>query len=128
VASQVRARGDRYRDRGDGTVLDARTGRVWTLSNSYLETGRLLSFGEAARYVRSLNTGGYGDWRLPRSDELAEIYLNGLRYPAGGAPVLWSSEVYVKGWHNVVRVVRPDLDRVALANQSEGGVVHAVRP
>lgn len=128
VANQVRARGDRYRDRGDGTVLDRRTGRVWTLSNSYLETGRLLSFDEAARYVRSLNTGGYGDWRLPRSDELAEIYLNGLRYPTGGAPVLWSSEVYVKGWHNVVRVIEPDLERVAMVNQSVRGVVHAVRP
>jgi hypothetical protein len=128
VANQVRARGDRYRDRGDGTVLDTRTGRVWTLSNSYLETGRLLSYPEAARYVRSLNTGGYGDWRLPRSDELAEIYLNGLRYPAGGAPLLWSSEVYVKGWHNVVRVIAPESERVAMVNQSERGVVHAVRP
>ncbi|MFP4033428.1 MAG: DUF1566 domain-containing protein [Desulfococcaceae bacterium] len=128
LANQVRARADRYRDRGDGTVLDTRTGRVWTLSNSYLETGRLLSFDEAGRYVRSLRTGGRRDWRLPRSDELAEIYLNGLRYPAGGASVLWSSEVYVKGWHNVVRVVRPDSERVALANQSERGVVHAVRP
>lgn len=128
VANQLRARADRYRDRGDGTVVDARTGRVWTLSNSYLETGRLLSFAEAGRYVRSLRTGGYGDWRLPRCDELAEIYLNGLRFPAAGAPVLWSSEVYVKGWHNVVRVIEPDSERVAVVNQSERGVVHAVRP
>lgn len=128
LVRQLHARADRYLDRGDGTVVDRRTDRTWARTNSFLATGRLLSYAEAIRYVQSLETGGHRDWRLPRSDELAEIYLNGPRFPDAGAPVLWSSEVYVKGWHNVVRVVRPESDRVAFAYQSERGAVHAVRP
>jgi hypothetical protein len=128
LADLLHVRADRYLDRGDGTVLDSRTGRIWARDNSFLETGRFLSYGEAARYVRSLDIGGFRDWRLPRSDELAEIYLNGTRFPAGGSHLFWSSEVYARGWHQVVRVIRPESERVHFAYPSERGAVHAVRP
>lgn len=128
LTALLHARADRFVDRGDGTVLDNRTGRIWTLANSFLETGRFLSYAEATQYVLSLNTGGFRDWRLPRSDELAEIYLNGPCFPEVGTHLLWSSEVYAKGWHHVVRVIRPESRRVSFAYQSERGAVHAVRP
>ena len=57
----------------DGTtVIDTRSGLMWA-QNATLP-GNRLSWDDAHEWVRSLNIGGYKDWRLPTSEEL--IFLS----------------------------------------------------
>ncbi len=49
----------RYRDNGDGTVTDERTGLAWTKGFA------LTAWGEAAALAAAADTGGHDDWRVP---------------------------------------------------------------
>lgn len=54
---------------GNGIVYDRATGLMWEKSGS----SRFMNYGEARKYVRSLNQRGFGgfrDWRLPTLAEL----------------------------------------------------------
>ncbi len=58
-----------YRNNGDGTVTDLNTGLIWQKTPDFKKrTAR-----EAADYARSLNLGGYNDWRVPTIKELFSI-------------------------------------------------------
>ena len=61
-----------YVDNGDGTVTDEITGLMWQKSGSH----RSLSRRKAHSYVKKLNSdqfGGYADWRLPTTEEIASL-------------------------------------------------------
>jgi hypothetical protein len=64
-----------YRDNGDGTVSDLRTGLMWQKSTDAkpdsLE-GRVTWY-EAEDYARNLRLGGYDDWRVPNIKELVSL-------------------------------------------------------
>ncbi len=64
------ASGDRFRDLGDGTVLDTRTGLQW----AQCDNGSDIDWPGAKEYAENLTLGGYSDWRLPTRDELADLY------------------------------------------------------
>jgi hypothetical protein len=58
-----------YTDNGDGTVTDNVTGLMWQqvpVANGY-------SYEEASDYCKSLELGGYDDWRIPTTKELFSI-------------------------------------------------------
>jgi len=61
-----------YKDNGDGTVTDQRTGLMWQKAGS----PKLLSWPQADNYVKRLNKdrfAGHQDWRLPTVAELASL-------------------------------------------------------
>ncbi|MGE0084285.1 MAG: DUF1566 domain-containing protein [Desulfococcaceae bacterium] len=122
--------GSRFVSGTDGTVTDTRTGLMWCILNSYQETGNYLDYGSAVRYAKTLQTGGYRNWRLPTSSELAEIYMVDPVFPDTGGKWYWTCETYIKGWNRTARIVRPGKHkRISdeYANLHERGMVHAVR-
>ena len=57
---------------GDGTLKDRSTNLVWQQFRSPVFT----SVDEVLDYVKTLNLGGYSDWRLPTNEELLDFYFD----------------------------------------------------
>ena len=55
----------------DGTVLDTATNLFWAAKDS---GKRMMTWQDAKTYCESYRGGGYTDWRMPTSDELAGLY------------------------------------------------------
>lgn len=60
----------------DGTVLDTRTNRMWAAKDN----GSQINWPDAKFYCENYRGGGYTDWRMPTSDELAELYDSSKSY------------------------------------------------
>ncbi|MDM8523209.1 DUF1566 domain-containing protein [Desulfococcaceae bacterium HSG8] len=63
--------GSRFRDNGDGTVTDRKTGLMWDKSGG--EEG---AYRKAGEYIGKLNRqgfAGYNDWRIPMLEELVSL-------------------------------------------------------
>lgn len=100
----------RFLDHGNGTVTDNKTGLMWTIFDSWNDTGGCMKWNDAAQYVQHLNAGGHYNWRMPTLNELMTIfdkgnptvksaYKNGKYdvflpavFKSGGAIWYWSSE------------------------------------
>lgn len=54
----------------DGTVLDTKTNLMWTARDN----GSAVSWPGAKTYATTSRIGGYSDWRLPNSSELAALF------------------------------------------------------
>ena len=61
----------RFIDNDDSTVTDSLTGLEWT-QNANL-AGTTKTWKQALDYVKTLNTGGHSDWRLPNKKELRSL-------------------------------------------------------
>jgi len=67
---------ERFESRGDGTVLDRKTGLVWLQD---ADPAGLVSWEDARRFILDLNSGevpgncGYSDWRLPNIREIRSL-------------------------------------------------------
>lgn len=66
----------RFKDNGDGTVTDSKTGLMWTKNANLLED--TITFNEALEYIEGINEGkyqnfGYTDWRLPTLREFRNL-------------------------------------------------------
>ena len=70
----------RFADHGDGTVTDSLTGLEWTKDAN--AAGGTKTWQGALDYVKTLNTGGHSDWRLPNVNELESLVNAGLYNPA----------------------------------------------
>ncbi len=57
-----------YRDNGDGTVTDLKTGLMWQK-----DTGVKMTWDAAARGADSFNLAGYSDWRMSNIKELYSL-------------------------------------------------------
>ncbi len=58
----------RFVDNGDGTVTDKLTGLMWIKGET-----EAMTWQAALDYVKTLNTGGHADWRLPNVEELRSL-------------------------------------------------------
>jgi len=56
---------ERFVDNGDDTVTDTRRKIMWQRGDN----GKEVTFQEAQEYCKTLQLGGYADWRLPKPDE-----------------------------------------------------------
>ena len=73
-------------DHGDGTVTDTLTGLMWTKNAN--PAGNYMPWQQALDYVKTLNTGGYTDWRLPNKKELRSLCDYSQYNPR---PAAWAS-------------------------------------
>ncbi len=60
---------NRFRDAGDGTVVDEATGLIWQKADSR----KPMNWTQALAYAESLKLAGRDDWRLPNVKELQTI-------------------------------------------------------
>ena len=131
IIAQISHTDGRFQVSGNGTFIDARTGKTWALLDSSILTGKCFSHAAASDYVKKLNTGGFSDWRLPFGSELAEIYKSEPFFPGSSAPWYWTSEVFVKGYTQSALVVtsvrETGFDRIQ-KEMNDCGAVRAVRP
>ncbi|MFC1489284.1 DUF4388 domain-containing protein, partial [Thermodesulfobacteriota bacterium] len=102
----------RYVAHGDGTFADSVTGLMWSILDSHLELGECLDYEDATRYVKNLTVGGYRDWRLPTSSNLAGIYKTKPFFPDSGASWYWTSKTYVDGHHRRAGIVTTEKETV----------------
>lgn len=115
-------------------VSDTRTGLKWTLWDSKNANVECMDHETAEKYVKSLKTGGYQDWRLPTSKELSRIYNSEPPFPFNESPWYWTSESYKSyqgGWVRQVKVVfsqKPENSGIEQKDSRECGAVRAVRP
>ena len=75
------SKGGRFVASQGEAATDQRTGLMWSLLDSHLERGQCLNYRSAVQYVKGLRYGGYSNWRLPTSGELAGIYKNSPFFP-----------------------------------------------
>lgn len=122
---------DRYVANGDGTFTDSMTGLMWAILDSTAELGRCVDHGTAMKYVEGLTTGGYRDWRIPTSSDLAGIYKSKPFFPASGASWYWTHKTYVDGHHvkaGIVTTKQQTIFKREYADVEQCGSVRAVRP
>jgi hypothetical protein len=130
VGAMLASSGGRFTDNGDGTFVDTRSGLMWCLLDSHRALGRCQDYDDARRYVSALTTGSFRNWRLPTAAELAGLYKNRPYFPDGDVPWYWTSESFATGYHEKVRVVKPDgTSELApeYRRSTECGAVRAVR-
>lgn len=131
-AAQVNAGSDRFRVDGlNQTFKDSLTGYNWALLDSNQHFDYCLNYEDAVSYVKTINWGGYSDWRLPTSQELATLYKKAPFFPESNTPWYWTSEAYAKGYHFVANIVTSKHEKAFTrknADQNECGAVRAIRP
>ncbi len=84
-----------FRDNGDGTVTDLRTGLMWQRDAA----PDPLTWDQAADYVKSLRLAGHNDWRLPAIREIRSLNdesrvrpsIDTRAFPGVGPDLYWSS-------------------------------------
>jgi hypothetical protein len=131
ISSVLHQAGGRYVVNSDGTVTDQQTGLMWALIDSKAELNRCVTYAEAQAYVAGSETGGYGDWRLPTTNDLLVLLNNPPHFPGSGVTWYWSSESYWKGYHEIAKTVaekRKNQWRKDEADLEQCGAVRAVRP
>ncbi|MCH8157353.1 MAG: DUF1566 domain-containing protein [Nitrospinae bacterium] len=99
----------RYKDNGDGTVTDTKTGFIWTREDSWQVEATWLTWDEADDYAKDLayhKFSGYNDWRLPSIVEAETLYDPEMEnkdkygnrlyldpvFPEGSLPTIWLHE------------------------------------
>ena len=125
--------GKRYIDNNDGTVKDTKTGLIWCMFDSLIETGGCMNYDNAVSYVKEIKTGGFNDWRLPTRDELVKIYKSKPYFPQTEALWYWTAKNYSRysdGWSKVVDIVTSKNQETSAKKQNDArdcGWVRAVR-
>ncbi len=100
----VNSSSGRFRDNGDGSILDTASGLTWTALDAYTDTGRCYGFEAAQELGAALRTSGRSDWRLPTAKELAGLLASPQIFASDRLNWLWTSETFWHGWNKRVIV------------------------
>jgi len=95
----------RYTVNDDGTISDMETGLLWNILDTHIELRKCLPYDEAKAYVENMETGGYTDWRLPTAHDLLMLLNTEPGFHETGARRYWTSETYVKGFHDIANTI-----------------------
>ena len=80
MLAQIRAEDERKREEFDRLIYtDAKTGLMW-LRNGNL-AGKKMNWADALNWVKTLNYGGFSDWRIPKNVELEFLIKRGGARP-----------------------------------------------
>ena len=96
-----------FKDNGDDTVTDERTGLMWQQDDD----GKEYTHKSAIRFCENLSLAGFSDWHLPDIDALKTLlwkekasrpYIDTAFFPSARSNWYWSSSVHVsksdKAW------------------------------
>jgi hypothetical protein len=125
--------GERFTVQSNGTVKDSKTGLMWNLIDSTTLLNRCIDYKEALTFVKTLNTGGYTDWRLPAPEELTALYRQKPSFPSTAPTWYWTSQThkrYLGRWMVDVDVVSTETSTEEDVKNKESwhcGAVRAVR-
>ena len=67
----------RFRDNGDKTITDTKTGLMWMKEDSYLHSGHWINWFESIQFIKNVNEEGFAnqyDWKLPTVEQLTTLY------------------------------------------------------
>ena len=67
----------RFKDNGDKTITDTKTGLMWMKEDSYLHSGHWISWFKSKEFIKQLNKEGFADqydWQLPTVEQLTTLY------------------------------------------------------
>ena len=67
----------RFRDNGDKTITDTKTGLMWMKEDSYLYSGHWVNWFESIHFIKKINKEGFAnqyDWQLPTVTQLTTLY------------------------------------------------------
>jgi len=67
----------RFKDNGDQTITDIKTGLMWMKEDSYLHSGHWVNWFESIQLVKQINEEGFADqydWQIPTTKQLITIY------------------------------------------------------
>ena len=67
----------RFRDNGNMTITDTKTGLMWMKEDSYLHSGHWVNWFESIRFIEQINKEGLAnqhDWQLPTIKQLTTLY------------------------------------------------------
>jgi hypothetical protein len=117
----------------NGMVKDSKTGLMWSLIDSTTLLNRCIDYKEALNFVKTLNTGGHTDWRLPAPEELTALYRQKPYFPSTSPMWYWTSQThkrYLGRWMVDVDVVSTETSSEEDVKNKESwhcGAVRAVR-
>ena len=65
----------RFKDNGDNTITDTKTGLVWIKDHDDIggKFAKRMTWNEAVEACKKLNYAGHKDWRLPTREELLTL-------------------------------------------------------
>lgn len=130
IQALLKQSGGRFRDNGNSTLTDTKTGLTWSMLDSSADLGRCLNYQAAEEYVKSLSTGGHSDWRLPTMNELAGIYKTPPYFPSIGDKWFWSADLFWHGWNKRIYTVNSVKENNWTKQDTDSeqcGTAHAVR-
>ena len=110
----------RFTDNGNGTVTDNLTGLMWTKDAN--PVGNSMTWQQALDYVKTLNTGGHTDWRLPNVNELNSLVDYSSSIPALPLGHPFTNVRYFFYWSSTTGAIYP----VAWLVGMDGGFVGSV--
>jgi len=124
----------RFIEKYPGVILDTHTGLMWSMLDSdATEINTCMTYEQGKKYVESLKTGGFKDWRLPSPKELTVLLKTAPAFPVNEKKSYWSSDSYSgysDGWRTEVTTLSSE-DSVhwetVRKNAMECGAVRAVR-
>ena len=67
----------RFKDNGDKTITDTKTGLMWMKEDSYLYSGHWANWFESIQFIKKINKDGFAnqyDWQLPTVKQLTTLY------------------------------------------------------
>lgn len=131
LSLQLAKSGGVFIDNGDGTVKDKRNGLIWCMLDSIDTHNKCINYESALKYVKTLKTGGHGNWRLPTAGELALIYKGQPFFPSVAERRYWTSETRGKASWQTVSIVNSKKDRsfsMEYVKVNKCLAVRAVRP
>jgi hypothetical protein len=100
----------RFQNYSDGTTFDHLTGLMWS-KNANLPNGRK-TWSAALAYVKTLNTGGHSDWRLPNREELFSLIDRSKYSPAvlvsSSDPEFQNIQTDYYYWSSTTELSHPD--------------------
>ncbi len=131
---QFAATKGRFIEKTQGIIMDTKTGLMWSMLDSDItNSDTCLTYQQGKKYVKSLTTGGFTDWRLPTPEELSVIFKTSPAFPVSGNKTYWTSESYTgysDGWQIQVATFSSENStqwEIVRKNALECGAVRAVR-